>query len=547
MFYKDSINSNEIIYLINKKLGINTIKKGRNFFILCPFHDEKSPSLCFDPNNKIFSCFGGQCSFGTNKNFIDLWSKFKNISIEDSIEEIGKMGYISLLNIKKKINKIPFFLYSLIRDIYQHNLFVKEGKKVLNYLKEKRKIENNLIIFFSLGCTIKKNQITSLLYDKNNEYSSYLSDSKIIWTNDDFIIDNFQEDRLIIPLKDNENNQICSFVTRTLEEKNTEKYRYLPKNEFYKKSSIIYNYFEVKNSNCDFFYLVEGFFDVISLYKKNIKNCLAILGTILSNEQLKYLKILKKKIIVFMDGDKAGKEASVNIIIKLLRNRIDCEIISNPLENDPDEICNDSNDGLILEIIKKKENPCLFLIENFLKKWKIKENPQRIGRFINEIIPIIKSFEEIVSNFMMDKISSKINMSKEKIISLINYWQPLSFNMKVNCEKFLYKMIKDKEIILICLCVKERKYWLLVNSKFFFFGKKERKIYRIIYNYYITTLDKEMFKYKNDYLFWKIFDKCYCPFFPCFWEKNINYKKVEKIESSLLTLKKFLLNYEKKK
>ena len=81
----------------------------------------------------------------------------------------------------------------------------------------------------------------------------------------------------------------------------------------------------------DFCYLVEGFFDVISLTQAGVNNCLAALGTSLSKSQISLLKELKKKIILFLDGDSAGKQAAIKITISLLAQNIECEIINHSL------------------------------------------------------------------------------------------------------------------------------------------------------------------------------------------------------------------------
>jgi len=112
---------------------------------------------------------------------------------------------------------------------------------------------------------------------------------------------------------------------------------------------------------------VEGFFDVISLHKTGIENCLALLGTNLSEEQIKLLIELNKRIILFLDSDKAGQEATVNVVAKLLSREVDCEVIKNNYQGDPDEICRQHKEN-VQNILQTRENPYSFILNHYYDK-----------------------------------------------------------------------------------------------------------------------------------------------------------------------------------
>jgi DNA primase len=151
--------------------------------------------------------------------------------------------------------------------------------------------------------------------------------------------------------------------------------------------------------------LVEGFFDVISLTKLGVENCVAILGTSLSEEQIKLLVNLKKRIILFLDGDKAGKEATISVSTKLLLHEIDCEIVKHNYKEDPDEICRQQDKESIQVILKKRENPYLFILQYYFNNWEIEENPQRVNYFIQEMAKIFQNFKINIHSFLVEKIS----------------------------------------------------------------------------------------------------------------------------------------------
>lgn len=259
-------------------------------------------------------------------------------------------------------------MFSLVTDIYQHNLLTIPGREILTYLQVQRQLNSKLITRFSLGCSISNQQITSLLFHPENPN---FATRDLLLTNLVRIGDNnqaydyFQSKQLILPLR-NEVGEIIAWASRKLVVGTGEsKYNYLPNYQSYQKSTLLYNYLTVKQSRAEECYLVEGFFDVISLTRRGIENCLALLGTSLSVAQIQLLRQLKKRIILFLDGDKAGREATINIALSLLIGEIDCEIIKHDYQTDPDEICCKANSETLANILHQKQNPYLFILDYY--------------------------------------------------------------------------------------------------------------------------------------------------------------------------------------
>ncbi|CAH1763992.1 1020_t:CDS:10 [Entrophospora sp. SA101] len=285
-------------------------------------------------------------------------TQYKKISLEQALVEISQ----------------------LVTDIYQHNLFTAPGQKLLVYLQKNRQINSDLINRFSLGGTINNKQITNLFYSENKSgFSPAELSLTNLWqvTDDNRVYDFFSAQQLIFPLT-NEEGKIVAFAARKIEVLSGEsKYLYLPSYSHYQKSSLLYNYPTVKQNLSPECYLVEGFFDVISLTRLGIENCLALSGTNLSEKQIKLLKNLRKRMILFLDGDLAGQEATIHIATTLLLREIDCEE-------------------------------------------EIKENPQRIAGFIQTIAKIFRPFKVAVHNFLIEKVRIKIISAKEERKLLIS-------------------------------------------------------------------------------------------------------------------------------
>ncbi|RHZ35699.1 toprim domain-containing protein [endosymbiont GvMRE of Glomus versiforme] len=518
MNYKDLLNANDILHLLTNKLNFIPKQKGRSIFFLCPFHADKNPSLSFEPHWKIFTCFS--CGFKANNIFI-FWAKYKNpnlineeelkeFEIKKTLVEISKLGYFSkeelqIIEQKKEENKDRLSeLFSLVKDVYQHNLFTRSGEKVLDYLQNKRQIDRKLIGKFFLGCSINNKQISNLLFlQKSDSFppKDLLFTNLVSINNNNQACDFFLTQQLIIPLVDSE-GKIVSFAARKIElasksndngsstDKSFSKYVYLPNYQQYHKSSLLYNYSIAKKTREEECYLVEGFFDIISLAKLGIENCVALLGTNLSEEQIKLLGKLKKRIILFLDGDKSGREATINISIKLLLREIECEIIKYKYEGDPDDICHQFDKEIVHNILQERDNPYLFILNYYFTSWKLKENPQRNSRFIREIVSLFQKFKINIRNFLIEKLSLLTKLDKKEIEPYFVNYKFLfpAFDVHSLLVTHCNEMIQEKENKIISLCAQQRDFWLLVNTiEYFFSDESNRENYRNIHNYYISS------------------------------------------------------------
>jgi DNA primase len=313
------------------------------------------------------------------------------------------------LNIKEKERSeegSSFFL-KIVSNIYKNNLFTLKGEKVLNYLIEKRGIQFDSIESFSLGCSIGFSQITSIFFNEGNSKfrTEEILSSNIVKLTENGFRDFFVGMRLIIPVE-NENGEVVSFASRSIDGERVEsKYLYLPGYTGYQKSSILYNYHEAKISNENECYLVEGFFDVISLTSIGKKNCVGILGTNLSEKQIRLIKRLKKRVILFLDGDKSGREATISLSVKLINEVIDFEVLHG-YDGDPDEILRKKGINKLLEVIGNREDPYSHIINHYFSEMMLKDNPQRIGVFIGEIARIFQKSKFFEKKFIIEKIST---------------------------------------------------------------------------------------------------------------------------------------------
>ncbi|KLL03146.1 MAG: DNA primase [Mycoplasmataceae bacterium CE_OT135] len=474
------LSAENILQLLKKELRLSLLQKGRDYFAPCPFHQEKSPSFTFEPEKKFFKCFG--CDFWA-ENVFKLWAQMKKNSVVKAKQEIRQLGYYvgSEENwLEQEETSKEKKLFSLVAEIYQHNLFSSAGKKAMAYLKQKRQLAEETIQQFGLGCTVNHQQLVNL-FSPNDEEAKHLLLTNLLRNKEsNQIADFFIENQLIIPLQ-NEKGEIVAFAARKIETTglNTtqNKYLHLPNYEGYQKSHFLYNYFRVKQMpDVDFCYLVEGFFDVISLTQAGVNNCLASLGTSLSRQQFSLLKKLKKKIILFLDGDAAGKQATIKLAIALLAQDIECEVIDHSLPLDPDEICQQKKEELG-QICQQKEDPYLFILQHFAQRWEIRENPQSTTNFIQKIAGLFRNFPTKVQEFLLEKLSSLTNWNKEEVKEIYFASQTKTENKELNQEEKL-----------LAYCCQNRRYWLLIQQENYFFSQPEyRYLYQLLHNYYTAN------------------------------------------------------------
>ncbi|MDE6289822.1 MAG: DNA primase, partial [Ureaplasma sp.] len=313
----------DIVKLIQNYIHLT--KKGQNYWCVCPFHNDSSPSMSVSDKKRFFKCFACNHSGNAVKFVMD----YKKISFFDAIKEIEEVLNLNLginnLNISEHDVKL-FNLMNLVKDTYEGFLFREENKDKLDYLLN-RKISLEQIHKFSIGfAPDKQKQIFDIALNKNNIRGFYLDKSevfnledmelaKLINVDKNGDVYDFFKNRIIIPIFD-ETNNVVAFSGRALGDEKP-KYMNSPTSQIFKKEEILYNMNNLNPSDhtC---YLVEGFMDLYALDSIGIQNPFATMGTAFSESHLKWLINNKiTDIVLCFDNDDAGIEATVKTGIKI--------------------------------------------------------------------------------------------------------------------------------------------------------------------------------------------------------------------------------------
>lgn len=483
-------------------------QKGRNYFGVCPFHNDHSPSMSVSSEKQIYKCF----SCGATGNVFTFVQNYENLSFVESVVLVAKKVGINIKSNIEENKTSKYDKYYKIMDtslkFYMNNLNTNDGLTAKEYLL-KRDINESIIKEFRIGLSLDSNNtLTNLLIKKNIDKKDMLD---LGLSNKDGLdyYDVFTK-RIMFPLED-VNGNVVGFSGRIYKTDNTSKYVNTRETLIFKKGYMLFNYHRAKDSikRLGYVIIVEGFMDAIRLYSSNITNVIATMGTSLTTEQINFIKKLRCKVMLCLDNDNAGNTATYSIGESLEANNVNVSIIKLNDSKDPDEYIVKYG----IENFNNKINTSITFSDfklNYLKKDKNLNNSEDLANYINEVLSsLTKSNDEILKEITIKKLSKEFDISynllKEKLnlnnkIVKEKKKDPIIIENKkdkydVACERVLYYMMNDF------------KYIKSFQNNIGYFSKK---IYRevaneIIYYYEenknISVADFITFSLKNEHVY----------------------------------------------
>lgn len=433
----------DIVDLISEYIPL--IKKGKNYFGVCPFHDDSNPSMSVSREKQIYKCF----SCGASGNIYNFLMDYEHIDFKEALSKLSSKLGINIENTTIKVNnKFDKFyeIYDLTSKLYQNNLLSEKGGSARNYLKS-RNISLEEIKKFNIGLSFSNNQVVKQLEKKYNLLD--LEDVGLISNNHDIF-----QNRIMFPLMNLENKTVA--FSGRIYDTNSKDSKYINTKEtnIFKKGEILYNYYACKEDVRikKYLILVEGFMDVIRLSTIGIKNVVATMGTSLTINQIKLLKRLSNNIYLCFDGDNPGKLANINNGEELIKHDINIKVIS--LDN------NDDPDSYVLKNGKEK---------------------------FETLIEEAKSYQEYYMEYQKDNISTtdikEVTEYINKVLEKLKY-----NNNAIEKELVLKKLAKDFDISYNTLENRLKDYSLEKNTNLEIKSpKKEEKT--TINKYYVASRD----------------------------------------------------------
>jgi len=432
-------------------------QRGKNYFGICPFHDDHNPSMSVSPEKGVYKCF--VC--GNAGNVFNFVMEYEKVSFYESVKIVAdKIGVSIDISTSKKENtkKSPLYdIYNIAYKFYQNNLNTVYGKDAKKYLLN-RKIDEDVIKNFNIGLSLSDSELCNALKAKGFKDDDIVS-SGVAVQNENNIYDIYKN-RIMFPLYDLEGN-VVGFSGRIYNQKSESKYINTKETEIFKKGELLYNYHIAKKEarKEKNIIVVEGFMDVIRLSTIGIVNVVATMGTAVTKYQLNLIQKLAPNITLMFDGDKAGEKAT-NAFIELA-NGNDSNIKVVRLEDnlDPDEYILTKGKDKMIYNLSHAQSVYDYKLSSYKENIDFNDSKE-VSNYINVMI---KEFEKIdddivreieikklseSTNVSYDLIKSKLKDSEKKVI-ITHKPKNIKINKYEKASKYiLYRMINDNNMIL---------------------------------------------------------------------------------------------------
>lgn len=462
----NEIRSNvDIVDVISNYISLTP--RGKNYFGICPFHDDNRPSMSVSKEKQIYKCF----SCGATGNVFKFIMDYENISFVEAVKKCADMANIKL-DIKVKNhsfddnkNKQLYEIYDLSSKFYQNLINTDSGVEAKTYLHN-RDINESLIKEFKVGLSLKdRNMLIQFLTKKGYSKSDLLKSGLII--ENSYGLSDIYCNRIMFPLEDLQ-GRIVGFSGRIYNSTDNSKYINTKETEIFKKGEILYNYVRAKDEarNKGYVIVMEGFMDVIRSYTVGIKNVIAMMGTAVTKNQAMTIKKMAKEVILCFDGDQAGAHATYSCIDELVKIGVTPKIIRLEENLDPDEYIKTYGKEKFVEKIENPINVMDFKL-SYLKQNKNINNSEELANYINESLGELSKIDDsVLREISLKKLSieSKLDIEflKERLNSIttpikekeITIKKERNINNKLNgyqkAEAYLvYYMLQSKDVIKI--------------------------------------------------------------------------------------------------
>ncbi|WP_027120465.1 DNA primase [Mycoplasmopsis lipofaciens] len=417
------ISNTDIVDIVGSFLTLT--KKGQSYVSVCPFHQDTNPSMNIEPRKQIFKCFA--CNAGGN--VVTFIQKYKKISFYEALKlladklniELDIDNYIEYQSARYSEEDVKIFDILEKANSYFKLEFNKNKNNIIKNFYNERNLNPEIIQKFDIGFASGENFESVFEKELKNSPDLLVKASLINANNKNQIFNK----RITFAIRNSE-NKIVAFSARTII--NDEKPKYLNSSEsnLFKKSNILYNYFNASQENDKEIIICEGQFDVIALYKIGIKNVVSLMGTALTPKHFSLLK--NKKITLFLDGDDAGISATLKSAKFLISHGIDVKIVQNSTRQDPDEILTKYGEEYLKNLIKNATNALDFIYEYLSKYYNlIAFNNNKIDSIVNfckEFVEYLQYKKLDIQNYYKSKIKSEFKFDievKQKVTEIGQY------------------------------------------------------------------------------------------------------------------------------
>lgn len=403
---------------------VQLTKRGRNWFGLCPFHGESTPSFSVTSDKQIFHCFG--C--GAGGNVITFLMDIENVTFQEALAKLGSRAGIdvevntpgdSAPAITKSDNQL-ILMHEFAADMYQHILLnTEEGQAALDYL-ENRGFTRDLIEKYRIGWSLPEwNYMATALQRKGFSEEELISSGLAIERDQgNGFFDRFRG-RIMYPIM-NESGKTIAFSGRILENTKQEaKYMNSPESPIFQKSQVLYNVNHARGAirKNRKIILFEGFMDVIAASRAGVENGLATMGTSLTAQHIRSMKRFAQDVVICFDGDDAGWEAAKRAAIALNEERFKVEVAVLPGKMDPDDYVRENGNEAFKEQIIGKPHAFIAFAMMHARRHKNFQYENDLLQYIQEVLQLLAGrSSSIERDLYIKQLSNETGLSEESIL-----------------------------------------------------------------------------------------------------------------------------------
>lgn len=492
----------DIVQVISEYLPLT--QKGKNFFGVCPFHDDTNPSMSVSREKQIYRCF----SCGSSGNVFTFVQDFEHITFQQALaqlaEKVGiKVGNVTIQH-KNGEHERLYEIYQISYKYYLNNLQTNAGKKAKEYLHN-RQIDDTMIKEFGIGLSLTHEDDLVRLLQKKGYSLKELNEIGLAITNRDLY-----KDRIMFPLKDL-SGRIVAFSGRRYDGIKDNKYINTKVTPIFHKGNILYNYYDAREyvRRKNQVIVMEGFMAAIRSITIGVKNVVSLMGTAMTKEQVELLKRLSLNITLCLDGDDPGRQATISNGEELERNGFNVKVIELSEGLDPDDYILKYGSESFQSLVDNAINFNDYKIRS-LKKGVNFNNEEEVSTYINQVLQETgKITDEIRRELILKTLAKEFDIG----------YNTLEKRLSTYLVKVEQKKTPKDELVIKTKVMKHNKYelaewtllyYMLINGtvrnrfergKFNFSTEQERFLAsEIIYYYqlYGTLVPADFYTYLQD-------------------------------------------------
>lgn len=395
-------------------------QRGRNYFGLCPFHEEKTPSFSVNPTMGIFHCFG--CGKGGNA--VTFLMEYEKVDYIEALKRLAERYNIQIEweggeDVRKGEVSLIYELHELAAQFYREQLLSPKGSAARAYL-ESRQISLDCLEQFKIGYA--PNEWDALYRQLNlSRYSPAVLEKSGLFVRKEGqnFYDRFRN-RLMFPIV-NLSGRTVAFGGRALDPQEEAKYLNSPETPIYFKSSILYGLYQAREAiqKKGAAILVEGYTDFLRLYMNGFTNVIASSGTALTFHHARLLHRFTNQIYICYDGDEAGQKASERAGFLMLKEALDVKVIKLPAADDPDSFLRQNDKAAFEHLYQQAFDFITFQLQ--LHAEELKSAASKSEYVEKLIVELAEIRNPVTRDLIVAEVAERLRIKEEHIQSQIRY------------------------------------------------------------------------------------------------------------------------------